>query len=732
MLRPLCQNGYDCGPIAVAVMMVLFAKGPEYAPHPQVKKPRLECAHSTRSRMLLDLTEGIQGSYALWNHLSSSGHLFEFQPTDEIIEIVGDLHRHLGITNIERLLAAQTILCPLCSSQRERHSSGDEEGDDSMPLEMYQCATVPKNIRNRHKEMKEAHCRPLRKPMALNKLIPLEPRAFEILPRNRFRDFDDYIDGPSLEDLQMFRRQAGLDSQPRDWYAQPTVRSPWELFRDWGYRLEPEFALMFASEKPQKVFEHFLPAPKMEEPPIEALTEPGVEMMGMEDMLRCAGLEGSRESMDLFIKGLAPDGKWVKFDPGRDSEDVPPDDIVLSCDIDSIIVTTHKLKVLGDVDIEVLPYSGRRPPIAKSNHTYMELLMPQSEEDLASPGRTEWFSTRHSVSTIPHTHFGTIGYFKISIHFPRMKHRDPITNRTMTLIPWEVQNLFLTEVLYPAIIAGENPSTLPYKDYTLAEWKWKASNNTRFSGASRTVVVSAKQLDAMQIAMRQIIADDPEELSIFGSFYFIMEAKGIKQHTNCIVGEDDINPYENLCSMVNYLDFEYLKKRESGQMVMDFGLGFHPVGADGEPMVCLWDLEKTGQSYRAAGMQQGQVHHTNTMANYGGRQAEMCQARSSLVQICFRSTYGLHYEPVRRVRGGEISLCEDHDAYHTNAVFKKSCEDYIKMLNGGRKRGYGARDEIRGSGRAICEVLENLPQLVRGLYIRTSVRTSVLTGVFYR
>lgn len=712
--------------------MVLFAKGPEYAPHPQVKKPRLECAHSTRSRMLLDLTEGIQGSYALWNHLSSSGHLFEFQPTDEIIEIVGDLHRHLGITNIERLLAAQTILCPLCSSQRERHSSGDEEGDDSMPLEMYQCATVPKNIRNRHKEMKEAHCRPLRKPMALNKLIPLEPRAFEILPRNRFRDFDDYIDGPSLEDLQMFRRQAGLDSQPRDWYAQPTVRSPWELFRDWGYRLEPEFALMFASEKPQKVFEHFLPAPKMEEPPIEALTEPGVEVMGMEDMLRCAGLEGSRESMDLFIKGLAPDGKWVKFDPGRDSEDVPPDDIVLSCDIDSIIVTTHKLKVLGDVDIEVLPYSGRRPPIAKSNHTYMELLMPQSEEDLASPGRTEWFSTRHSVSTIPHTHFGTIGYFKISIHFPRMKHRDPITNRTMTLIPWEVQNLFLTEVLYPAIIAGENPSTLPYKDYTLAEWKWKASNNTRFSGASRTVVVSAKQLDAMQIAMRQIIADDPEELSIFGSFYFIMEAKGIKQHTNCIVGEDDINPYENLCSKVNYLDFEYLKKRESGQMVMDFGLGFHPVGADGEPMVCLWDLEKTGQSYRAAGMQQGQVHHTNTMANYGGRQAEMCQARSSLVQICFRSTYGLHYEPVRRVRGGEISLCEDHDAYHTNAVFKKSCEDYIKMLNGGRKRGYGARDEIRGSGRAICEVLENLPQLVRGLYIRTSVRTSVLTGVFYR
>ena len=91
---------------------------------------------------------------------------------------------------------------------------------------------------------------------------------------------------------------------------------------------------------------------------------------------------------------------------------------MLSYDINSIILTTHKLKILGDVDIEVLSYSGRRPLIPKSNHTYVELLMPQSKEDLESAGKSEWLSTRHSVSTIPHTHFGKIGYFKISIHFP--------------------------------------------------------------------------------------------------------------------------------------------------------------------------------------------------------------------------------------------------------------------------------------------------------------------------
>ena len=225
---------------------------------------------------------------------------------------------------------------------------------------------------------------------------------------------------------------------------------------------------------------------------------------------------------------------------------------MLSYDIDSITLTTHKLKISGDVVIEVLTYSGRRPLIPKSNHTYVKLLMPQSEEDLKSAGRSEWFSTRHPVSTIPHTHFGKIGYFKISIYFPPMKHGDPITNRTMNLIPREVQNPFLADVLYPAIIAGKNPSTLPYKDYTIDEWKWKASNSLRFSGASRTVVVSTKQFNAIQIAMQVIIAGNPEKLGIFGSFYFVMGAMGIKQHTNCVISEDGMNPYESLRAKVNY------------------------------------------------------------------------------------------------------------------------------------------------------------------------------------
>jgi hypothetical protein len=52
-----------------------------------------------------------------------------------------------------------------------------------------------------------------------------------------------------------------------------------------------------------------------------------------------------------------------------------------------------------------------------------------------------------------------------------------------------------------AIIAGENPSTMPYKNYTLYKWKWKAANNPRFSGSRKTVVMNANQFAAIQTAL---------------------------------------------------------------------------------------------------------------------------------------------------------------------------------------------------------------------------------------
>jgi hypothetical protein len=79
------------------------------------------------------------------------------------------------------------------------------------------------------------------------------------------------------------------------------------------------------------------------------------------------------------------------------------------------------------------------------------------------------------------------------------------------------------------------------------QWNWKPANNPRFSGSRKTVVVNADQFDTIQTTIQHIIADDPDDLRIFTSHYFIMEAKEINYHTNCIIGEDNTNPYKSLC-----------------------------------------------------------------------------------------------------------------------------------------------------------------------------------------
>jgi hypothetical protein len=172
-------------------------------------------------------------------------------------------------------------------------------------------------------------------------MIELQPRHFEILRRNKRRDFDDYFYGPSLEDMRMFQSLGGLESQPLDWFSKPTIRSPWELFRDWGYRIEPEFALMFASSTPQKVIEHLLPPPPLRLKEEDEPTHEDVCVMGMKEMLDEAGNEGSTGSMEIFVKGTTFDGRLVKLDPTRDSH--IPSGYVLSGDLDSIIFTTDML-----------------------------------------------------------------------------------------------------------------------------------------------------------------------------------------------------------------------------------------------------------------------------------------------------------------------------------------------------------------------------------------------------
>ena len=83
------------------------------------------------------------------------------------------------------------------------------------------------------------------------------------------------------------------------------------------------------------------------------------------------------------------------------------------------------------------------------------------------------------------------------------------------------------------------------------------------------------------------------------------------------------------------------------------------------------------------------------------------------MHFCFYSSYGLYYKPFRKVRGGEIPLCDDWDAYYTNKDFFSSLDTYQRIMEEATGKSLGVRDELRGSLAAVSEHLSDLPQLVR-------------------
>jgi hypothetical protein len=152
-------------------------------------------------------------------------------------------------------------------------------------------------------------------------------------------------------------------------------------------------------------------------------------------------------------------------------------------------------------------------------------------------------------------------------------------------------------------------------------------------------------------------------------------------------------------------------RQKNGQLLIYLGMGFHPLPPGKEAVVALWKLDKLHSSYAAAGMNKGTTHFTNTFCKYGGMQAEMGACQQT-VQLCFRSSYGLCYQPVCRGHAGDINLGADMDGYDVNNTFRSSVEGYVKMLQGLKAKTYGACDEMHGSSVAIRGVLKDIGAVV--------------------
>jgi hypothetical protein len=749
------------------------------------------CGHAIRSKYLDCLLKYAYPSYRWW--LGGYGKQWPQQtPSEDVLEFVShQMHDSPRVTNLLVMLSCAQDKCHRCRSQlREEvnHHEGELDSSDSevsgeqlhsftniQILGLFLDDSRASSSNSSHQSKGNSHntsesssfeqepsviqkkyvpshlkrlnimkgCRnrllsgPRRVPRwKLGVAVPVPVQSFVPINVRSLHLFDDYDDGPTVEDVLAY--PSYVDNFPTNPFSQITPLSNWEYFKDYGYRILPDFATIFNQQQPILVSEHLLPIGLPDIPPYGLLENvikghtsidrsgkrkqvqiEDVEILGLQDMLDLAGNPGSHDSIRAFVCGRTPRDNYICLRPERDEVQLSADEVHVTLDIDSVIWVTDKVHILGSIKVQVLPYMKKQPPISKDNHCNVEILWPQSDRDRATGQRTEWFTKSVPISQMPHIPFAQVsegsGSFNIYIVFPRMKHRNVFTGYWSTLIPSEIQNLWLAEILIPAMKSSSVKGVEEYVNYSLQEWMWKATVNNKLQ-MSKTVTFDPVSIRILIENMRSNIKKKPQTLDAFGSFFFVMDARGIKLSTMNI-RERDPDPFNTLRKEMPGLDWEHMMLRENGLFLLDLGISYHPAPRDEQPLIGLWRLNSSEASYKQSGMNTPQVFRCCTMARYGGMQARMETVRSRAVQLPFRSTYNLLFESVRRP-GQEEKFCSDAEAYDMSPVFKETCKQFSKIYKNSQTKSYGVREEIRGTGLAIKEAIRLATKKVNEIFNR--------------
>jgi hypothetical protein len=673
-----------------------------------------------RERIFHTALQTSQQSYEFWSKTYTRLQYSMEPPSHVVDDMKTGLAKFLRFRLISLALADIRMKCSLClnpisDNEAARHTSSsldqpghlldsDDNGDNGD--DAHQIPIAP---------------RPSRRSLPEIQLPEVES---EESPMNLGEDpFDDYESAllVSSEDQDVIPNTWAFDR-----YGMLVLDKHWSIWRDRGYRLEPGFFSMFSQKEPLLLNDHLLPylnpndtvyppspsspAPHPSPSPSDlrstdiALDPPDLTRMGAQEMLDEAGsVEGRSESQNVFVKGNARDGNHIYFDLERDAVDLSDDDVSVSVDIDSVIWVTNKPQFKGHIHLHLLPLLGDKPPFSVNNHVYVQVLQPPSEIDREARQKSQR-SKRYPLSALPHTHFAQTGQgssqFNTYVFFPRMIRRDPNTRRMTTLIPREVQELWFSHVVIPAV------QKLLANYHGLAEYIPTSIDDLRRKMGERrgtkTIPLTPDVFSTMRTTLHDIINDHPNLLDRFGSFFFVVDARGIKVLSKqCHQSE---NVYTALCSMISDIDWDYMSERSHGELLLDLGISYHPPSGQ-EPLVGLWRLANIDDSYDLMGMKKGTTHHTAMFAHYGGRQAETKLIRSQLIHLCFRSSYNLCFEVIRHPRQTNY-LCNDGDAVKINDQFVTGCDNWKKLFQSSQNRSFGVREEVRGSGMAIVKLLD--------------------------
>ena len=539
--------------------------------------------------------------------------------------------------------------------------------------------------------------------------------------------FDEYDTAPPRETNRT--STAGTYTFVKDGILQRD--QTWSLWRDRGLRIVRNFHTIFPNSEPtsyhagQSTDAHLDSSPWHDSDAISgsagvpheqdnsqsALHQVAPEMgdgfeFGLRDMLDEAGAQaGTEESQNVFLVGKERSGNNIMVCPERDSVPVDPSCVARRMDIDSLIWVGRRVQFRSACHVGLTPSLGLAPPFNKSNHVFVRLLLPPTEMEWEN-GELSSTTGTFNLSQIPHMDFGHIGEgdtrFNIIICFPRMTFR-PVGSRFMkTLIPQVIQALWLTDCVMAALddTFSVYPTTKEYIPSSVQEVSWRLGGDRKHS----TLTLTPAALSSLQDHLAKKVKAKPHLLSRFGSFFFAVDSRGFKMLAKQHVWDE--GAAVTVQKMLPSLDIDYMMDRDKGELVLDMGISYHAESPGDGPLVGLWRLSMIKETYNRMGFRKPHTHHTNTLKTLGGLQAKARTSARNSKHILSRLSYNLAYQVIR-APGTTEYLTSVENAIQGNRKFVDACQRWEMLFSRASQKGYGVRDETRGSAKSIFNMLDS-------------------------
>lgn len=762
------QNGYDCGMYSLNILSRLNTlDGQEHLLDESSPVSFVGCMHEDRIEVLHWTADWIHLALGLSKKLHKDPKSLADRHMPDLVLTHIEQKTFSGIEQFRKVnfnLLQSTLLCPSCVKRRKTVRAGlefeeglilgrpkDRQGgrkDDGDKRETGDVSGGEEDSEQRdaREELLELAQRLGGKVVegrkeGVRRSKPVQPYQFEeIRPQGVVKlfdpEFDSYRTGPTAEMVLESYIEVFAAFQ-----ASPAV-ARWstvgDRFADHGYRRTAGGFHQFYLNEPllQDQLAHLFPIPPkgvLEELkktrnlthvdpndlvegkwnqliPEAMIKGEDMEVWTLGQMVGAdAGREGTDKWMKTYITGRTDSEHLIRLDIHKSRKRV--EDLQFSADIDTVIWETDNLKVVGAINLQLLPFRGDKAPIRKHNHTYVELYWPRTEMDEKKGGMSK-ASQGVPISNLPNTHFAHFGRAEgsaeVFVVFPRMKHKYPLRKVWETKIPYEVETFWLEKLVYPALRQLKARGIRPYTDWIFEDILYKHRGSKE-----KSILVAAEHLDEILATIRKILREkaDDESFNRFGSLFFVLQILGIKVSSSTDDGWAGL--WENLVRQHPSLAWEHMEDPENGELLVDLGVGIHP--PEDAEVVGFWDVDAVRQGFDYGGYTQGTTHGVSTASAIGGIHAEMSSIRRKRTHIAYRLTYNLTYEILRgqktRLKQGFFPV---QPAYDQLPSYMDSVKGVVNAYDRNMKKSFGVRDEYRCRASSIKRLLPFLKDKVRG------------------